>query len=338
MCRKDAKKGACLSVVGTGGGRDVGSQRSSPLSCAGAPDEIRVLMLTAALSLGSAVALGLARFSYALLLPAMQRDLGWSFATAGTMNTANALGYLLGALAFPRLSRRWTPCALFRFGCIATATTVALSSVVANTESLLMLRVASGVGSALIFVGGGVLAARLASMSHRASGLILGLYYGGIGWGIVASSILVPLAIRPIVHGWQFAWFALASACIAFSVIAIAAARRIESGYMTPGSASKSYGASGESLQWRRLGFALSRLWALRCWLYRLHDLHRCATSQRGHECRDGEQFLHSSRRGDRVVSPFMVRAACSHARRSGFGHIQCTVGVCDAHTRAHRA
>lgn len=136
MCRKDAKKGACLSVVGTGGGRDVGSQRSSPLSCAGAPDEIRVLMLTAALSLGSAVALGLARFSYALLLPAMQRDLGWSFATAGTMNTANALGYLLGALAFPRLSRRWTPCALFRFGCIATATTVALSSVVAKCCAL----------------------------------------------------------------------------------------------------------------------------------------------------------------------------------------------------------
>ena len=49
-------------------------------------------MLAAALSLGSAIALGLARFAYALLFPSMKPDLGWSFAQAGAMNTANALG------------------------------------------------------------------------------------------------------------------------------------------------------------------------------------------------------------------------------------------------------
>jgi predicted MFS family arabinose efflux permease len=54
------------------------------------------LALAAALSLGSAIALGFARFAYALLLPSMKLDLGWSFAEAGAMNTANALGYLLG--------------------------------------------------------------------------------------------------------------------------------------------------------------------------------------------------------------------------------------------------
>ena len=59
------------------------------------------LVLAAGLSFGSAIALGLTRFSYALLLPAMKADLGWNFAQAGAMNTANALGYLLGALAFP---------------------------------------------------------------------------------------------------------------------------------------------------------------------------------------------------------------------------------------------
>ena len=64
------------------------------------------LVLAAGLSFGSAIALGLTRFSYALLLPAMKADLGWSFAQAGAMNTANALGYLLGALAFPFVSRR----------------------------------------------------------------------------------------------------------------------------------------------------------------------------------------------------------------------------------------
>ena len=74
------------------------------------------LMLAAGLSLGSAIALGLARFAYALLLPSMKLDLGWSFAQAGAMNTANALGYLLGALAFPRLARRWSARRVVRRG------------------------------------------------------------------------------------------------------------------------------------------------------------------------------------------------------------------------------
>ena len=48
--------------------------------------------------MGPVIALGLARFAYALLLPAMRADLGWSYADAGAINTANAAGYLAGAL------------------------------------------------------------------------------------------------------------------------------------------------------------------------------------------------------------------------------------------------
>ena len=59
------------------------------------------LVVAAALALGSAVSLGLARFAYALLLPAMRADLGWSYFTAGAMNTVNAAGYLAGALLAP---------------------------------------------------------------------------------------------------------------------------------------------------------------------------------------------------------------------------------------------
>ena len=36
----------------------------------------------------------------------MRADLGWSYLTAGTMNTVNALGYLVGALLVPRLLRQ----------------------------------------------------------------------------------------------------------------------------------------------------------------------------------------------------------------------------------------
>ena len=60
------------------------------------------LRTAAALALGAAVSLGLARFSYALLLPPMRADLGWSYLTGGAMNTVNAAGYLVGALLTPR--------------------------------------------------------------------------------------------------------------------------------------------------------------------------------------------------------------------------------------------
>jgi predicted MFS family arabinose efflux permease len=196
-----------------------------------APTRMQTLRLAICLSLGSAIALGLARFAYALLLPAMKSDLGWSFAQAGAMNTANALGYLLGALVFPRLSRRWSSSALFMAGCALTALLMAVSGTLSDTQALLALRVITGAASALIFVSGGVLAARLASTRPRDAGLVLGLYYGGTGWGIVASAIVVPLSIVNALHGWQFAWFALAAACVLFSWVAISAARKIESAH-----------------------------------------------------------------------------------------------------------
>ncbi|OWJ58867.1 YbfB/YjiJ family MFS transporter [Paraburkholderia caledonica] len=222
-----------------------------------AAQRLPMLMLAAALSLGSAIALGLARFAYALLLPSMKLDLGWTFAEAGAMNTANALGYLLGALAFPRLARRWQADKLFVAGCIATAFLMAASGLLADTNSLLVLRVITGASSAAVFISGGVLAARLASASPRDAGLVLGLYYGGTGWGIVASSVLVPLTILNRAHGWQFAWFALAAACAAFSVAAIGAARKIEGVHAVAATAPAHLGNTDDAPRWSRFARAL---------------------------------------------------------------------------------
>lgn len=145
------------------GCRDGGERRhacSSQRPATTEPERLEALRLAVRLSLGSAIALGLARFSYALLLPAMKADLAWSFAQAGAMNTANAAGYLLGALAFPALSRRWRPSGLLGAGCILTALLMAACGVVSGANLLLAQRLLTGIGSALIFISGGVLAAR----------------------------------------------------------------------------------------------------------------------------------------------------------------------------------
>ncbi|WP_438362578.1 YbfB/YjiJ family MFS transporter [Paraburkholderia caribensis] len=221
------------------------------------------LWLAVSLSMGSAIALGLARFSYALLLPPMKSDLGWSFAQAGAMNTANALGYLLGALAFPRLSRRCSAGALFVGGCVATALLMAITGLSSDTGALLAQRVATGIASAFIFVSGGVLAARLATSHPRDAGLVLGLYYGGTGWGIVASALLVPVSLASFAlvhraHDWQMAWFALAVACVALSLIAGRAARRIDRQHAISAATSDDAAAAQPAAPMLRYAFALA--------------------------------------------------------------------------------
>ena len=170
------------------------------------------LVVAAALALGAAVSLGLARFSYALLLPPMRADLAWSYTTAGAMNTVNAAGYLLGALLTPRALARFDARTVLLAGGIGTVVTLAAHGLVLSDAALYMLRLASGVASAAMFVSGGLLAARLGSAPGASAGLVLGVYYGGTGVGIIASALLVPpFAERSHAHAWQGAWLALAT-------------------------------------------------------------------------------------------------------------------------------
>lgn len=145
------------------------------------------------LALGPAVALGLARFAYALLLPAMRTDLGWSFATAGAMNTANALGYLAGALVAAPLARRLGAPRLFVAGMAVTAVALAATAGTGNLTLLILLRLVAGISGAAVFIAGAALAARLGSGARPGqAALLLGIYFAGGGFGIVVSGLAIP--------------------------------------------------------------------------------------------------------------------------------------------------
>jgi predicted MFS family arabinose efflux permease len=221
------------------------------------PTPRAILGVAAALALGAAISLGLARFSYALLLPAMRADLGWSYFTAGAMNTANATGYLLGALLTQRALRRADARTLLLAGGWGSAALLALHGLVTDDAPLYLLRALTGVASAAAFVCGGLLAARLAQIApaqgHAPSaGLVLGLYYGGTGLGIIVSALVVPpLAARAGVHAWQGAWFALA-AVAALASAAMGAATRGLAG------APAAKGAQAGEARRRALAFGLA--------------------------------------------------------------------------------
>lgn len=172
-----------------------------------------------ALALAAGVSLGTARFAYALLLPPMRADLGWSYFTAGAMNTVNAAGYLVGALALPLVLRRFDARAVMLLGGAAAAVLLALHGAARSDAVLFLLRGACGVASAASFVGGGVLAARLATRAAGQSGRVLGLYYGGTGLGIVASALIVPPWVATGADGWAVAWVVLGGVSLLATVL-----------------------------------------------------------------------------------------------------------------------
>ncbi len=167
------------------------------------------LWIPLALSAGPVVALGFARFAYALILPAMIRALGWSLATAGTMNTANALGYLLGALIATRLARRWGLGRIFLVSLTVTSLTILGTGLTGNNLILALWRFTSGAAGGVAFVvGGGLVAKATVQEPVQRAALLLGLYFGGAGLGIVLSAWTVPmlLASLPWTVGWRVAW------------------------------------------------------------------------------------------------------------------------------------
>ena len=176
-----------------------------------------LLALAAALSLGAAVSLGVTRFAYGLLLPTMRIDLGWGYTMAGAMNTLNACGYLMGALVTPWLLKRITPVILLILGSLLASVFMASSGFFTDAHLLLVQRMLAGIASAMAFIAGGLLAARLGALAPAHMGLLLGVYYGGTGAGIALSAMLVPAMLQAsegVLHGWAWAWWALAAACL----------------------------------------------------------------------------------------------------------------------------
>ncbi|MBP1317123.1 YbfB/YjiJ family MFS transporter [Herbaspirillum sp. 1130] len=174
-----------------------------------------IVLVAVGVSFAATISLGLARFSFALLLPQMREDLSWSYLIAGSMNTANAVGYLCGAIVTPALMRKHSLRSILLLGATATTVFMAITSFTIDTTVLLVLRYLTGIASAFAFVTGGILTARLATIYGRRIGLILGVYYGGAGVGIFLSALFIPAAIsyatsdqRP--HPWQVAWLTLA--------------------------------------------------------------------------------------------------------------------------------
>ena len=147
----------------------------------------------------------------------MRDDLAWSYTLSGAMNTSNAVGYFIGALVTARVMDLWGPGRTVIWAGLLAALLMLIPGFFVDSTVLIVQRLIAGILSALVFVSGGILAARMGSRQAERAGLILGLYYGGTGAGIVVSALLVPWILDRAqlpVAAWVLAWWALAMVCL----------------------------------------------------------------------------------------------------------------------------
>jgi len=173
----------------------------------------RPWLVLAGLALGLTVTNGFARFAYGLLLPAMKSELAWNYAQAGWLNTANALGYVAGAILTMILVRRISPSNLFVFGLVTT--TFALLATGANAalwwQSL--WRIMAGIFGAMSFATAGTLTAGLFQNDPRRNALAIAILFGsGGGLGIVLAGAALPLMLDVFGPGfWPYGWYVIGS-------------------------------------------------------------------------------------------------------------------------------
>lgn len=171
------------------------------------PRQASPLTLAILLSLAAAVSLGITRFAYGLLLPPMRADLGWTYTLAGSMNTTNAFGYFVGALCTP---------ALMRLGCGTRAAGGCFSCQFFHGRQRFFHRQHdAGAGRAQarqarwcsLAVVCSPRAVRASSAGQtQQSGLVLGIYYGGSGFGILLFGAGGTSAARRCGTGRTLAW------------------------------------------------------------------------------------------------------------------------------------
>ena len=172
------------------------------------PREANPWLVLTGLALGVLVTNGFGRFAYGLILPAMRADLGWSYAQAGWLNTANALGYILGALATMLALRRIAPAPLFAAGLVVTALALVATGLVPALWWQSLWRFLTGLAGALSFATAGALAARLWAGDARRNALGIGILFGsGGGMAIVlAGATLPPMLAQGGDSAWPWAW------------------------------------------------------------------------------------------------------------------------------------
>jgi predicted MFS family arabinose efflux permease len=152
----------------------------------------------------SLVGLGLARFAYTPLIPALISARWFSTSDVVYLGAANLAGYLGGALlARPTAARIGAVPALRAMMVLATLSSFACSAPV-SFQWFFVWRFLAGLTGGIIMVLAATVILPHTSPARR--GIVGGVIFAGVGLGIAASGTLVPLLLQ---QGLKQAWIGL---------------------------------------------------------------------------------------------------------------------------------
>jgi predicted MFS family arabinose efflux permease len=157
---------------------------------------------------------GLQRFAYAALLPALVGLGGLSGAEASLLAAANFAGYLAGAALAPWVGRLLGMRPALRGAMLLATLCFALCAVATNFAWLVPWRVLAGIagGVLMILAGPAVQQAVPPGLRARAAGVV----FMGVGSGIVIGAAVVPLLLPA---GIPATWLALAAVSLLLSAL-----------------------------------------------------------------------------------------------------------------------
>ncbi|MFL5227536.1 MAG: YbfB/YjiJ family MFS transporter [Microvirga sp.] len=161
------------------------------------------------------VGIGLARFAYTPLIPALV-EAGWfTPAQAAYLGAANLAGYLAGALAGRALAARIPIPILMRGMMLFAAASFFACAAPLAFSWFIVWRFGSGLAGAVLMVIAPP--AVLPCVPAQRRGLAAGVIFTGVGLGIAASGTLVPLLLR---GGLPQTWIGLGTLSLLLTVAA----------------------------------------------------------------------------------------------------------------------
>jgi len=152
------------------------------------------------------VAIGVARFSYTSLLPAMLDDEAISLAFSGVMASVNYVGYLLGALFAIFIKSMSIKVKCFRLGLLLCVITTLIIGITDNDYWWLASRIVAGFSSAMVMVIGSAIIMMKLNLENKTKAM--GIYFSGIGVALVASDMIGRYVLS--ISSWQTSWLVLA--------------------------------------------------------------------------------------------------------------------------------
>ena len=157
---------------------------------------------------------GLQRFAYSPLLPAMVHQNWLTAAAGGALGAANFAGYLIGAMLAPSVGRRLGLRPALRLGMAGATICLLLCAIRGPLPWLLPWRTLAGIAGGILMVLAG--AAVQAAAPPRLRGLAGGLLFAGVGLGIMTSAVIVPALLTSDIAA---TWLALATAGLLLTLV-----------------------------------------------------------------------------------------------------------------------